>query len=91
MMNEGYFNQAQSFAAIQALFADGGAEEYNDLYIYSRTSKKTGQVHFEVRTYPGDNPVGRIYSAAGELLGENGDGSYTFNTAQGPVWCSSMN
>lgn len=81
-----------SFEELKALFSDEGEESYNDLYIIEFASKKSGIVYLEVRTYPGDNPVGTVFDAAtGEKLAVNSDDSYTLLTENGPFSCYETN
>ena len=90
LVGYGYFKHSASLKEIQALFSKGGEEQYNDLYIFIRTFKKTGEAHIEVQSYPGDNPVGYVFDTKGALIGENGDDSYSFKTPQGDeYWCPS--
>lgn len=81
-------DHALSLAEIQALFSPEGEESSNDLYILTRRAKSNGEISIEVRSYPGDNPVGTIYDASGKHIGDNGDDSYSFIDASGASqWC----
>lgn len=80
---QGYTVQALPFADLQALFVSGD-EEYNDMYIKIRTYK-SGNRHIEVMSWPGDNPYSTIFDSNGNVIGESGDGSYSYVAADGKM------
>ncbi|MEK2646435.1 hypothetical protein [Bdellovibrio sp. BCCA] len=86
-------NKNLTLADLQKMFGKDGEESFNDLYIVKYTSKTTGQVYLEVRTYPGDNPVGTVYnSKTGEILAQNSDDSYELTLPNGGTFsCYDLN
>ncbi|WP_374074850.1 hypothetical protein [Bdellovibrio bacteriovorus] len=81
-----------TFAELKKLFGKGGEESYNDLYILKYVSKATGRTYLEVRAYPGDNAVGTVFDGiTGEVLAENGDGSFSLVTSDGYFSCYEVN
>ncbi|MDG0818201.1 hypothetical protein [Bdellovibrio svalbardensis] len=86
LVGGGYLEKATSLKEIQATLKAN--EEYNDFYLKIRTSKATGEVHIEVLSYPGDNPVGTIYSPkTGAVIGHNNDDSYSHIVDGKEVYC----
>lgn len=52
-------------------------KSFDDLYILKLTSRKTGKVYLETKSYPGDNPYGLVFDLQGNVIAQNGDDSYT--------------
>ncbi|WII73192.1 hypothetical protein QJS83_04810 [Bdellovibrio sp. 22V] len=78
LLNHYYGGEPKTFAEFKALYGEHGDESYNDLIIYELTSNTTGRVYLEVKSWPGDNPVGFVHDPkTGEVLASNGDDSYT--------------
>lgn len=87
--NEG--NKIYTFPEIKKLFSKHGEEQFNDLYLYEITIKKTGEKFIEVRTWPGDNPVGVLFNVSNQVpVAYNGDGSYEIITQSGNKYCSDL-
>ncbi|KHD88237.1 MAG: hypothetical protein OM95_10035 [Bdellovibrio sp. ArHS] len=90
-MNYISFEEARTytFAEIQEQFNDSSDE----LYIHKLTSRQTGRVYLEVKSYPGDNPYGLVFDAGtGTLLATNGDDSYTLIDSNGTKFsCYELN
>lgn len=88
LVQQEYTPKALTFAEIKALFSSDGDEGYNDLYLITYKSKKSGKIYIQAKTWPGDNPYGLIFTDAGKLVGHNGDGSISlFTISGGQVSC----
>ncbi|QDK37678.1 hypothetical protein [Bdellovibrio sp. NC01] len=88
LMDYGYTTKPASLKEIQELFTTG-EESYNDLAIVIRTSVATGVTHIEVKSWPGDNPVGAFFDVNGKMIGHNDDDSISYFDAKGErVYCS---
>lgn len=89
-----YFNEENkiyTFAELKNLFSKDGEEMFNDLYLYEITIKKTGEKYIEVRSWPGDNPVGVVFRLSNqEPVAYNSDGSYEIITHSGKKYCSDL-
>jgi len=84
--------QFATFADLKKAFSRGGDWQFDDLYILKRVSKKTGRTHLEVRSYPGDNPVGTVFHpVTGEILAVNSDDSYELINPEGSFSCYEIN
>lgn len=84
-------NKIFTFAELKNLFSKDGEEMFNDLYLYEITIKKTGEKYIEVRSWPGDNPVGIVFRLSNqEPVAYNGDGSYEIITHSGKKYCSDL-
>jgi len=84
LIAQGYVKTEQTLPEIKALFGEKGEESFNDLYIVFFISKKTGQKYIQVKTWPGDNPMGLIFEAdSGKLVGHNSDDSISLVTLSG--------
>ncbi|UYL07988.1 hypothetical protein B9G69_013135 [Bdellovibrio sp. SKB1291214] len=81
-----YVTEPLSFQQIKALFTTGD-QKYNDLYLVTMTSKTTGAVFIEAKSYPGDNPYGVVFTAAGELAAYNQDDNITLVDGQATLEC----
>lgn len=88
LMTNEITSKALTLPEIKALFDKGGEEQFNELWIHIRTSKVSGEKHIEVMSYPGDNPVGTVFSVTGKVIGHNGDDSYSYITSAGEKSCS---
>ncbi|KYG68213.1 hypothetical protein AZI87_02855 [Bdellovibrio bacteriovorus] len=62
-----------TFEDVKAAFANG----FDELYILKLTSRKTGKVYLETKSYPGDNAYGLVFDLKGNVIAQNGDDSYT--------------
>lgn len=88
MMDYGYTTKPVSLKEIQELFTTG-EESYNDLSIVIRKSVATGVTTIEVKSWPGDNPVGAFFDVTGKMIGHNDDDSISYLDAKGErVYCS---
>lgn len=86
------YEQNLSYAEIRKQFLADGENDYNDLYINELTHKATGKVYLEVKSYPGDNPYGAIYTADGfRMLATNSDSSIDLITKNGTFSCYEIN
>ncbi|UOF01161.1 hypothetical protein [Bdellovibrio reynosensis] len=86
------YEQTLPYAEIRQQFLDGGDNDYNDLYIHRLTHKASGKVYLEVKSYPGDNPYGAIYTADGyKMLATNSDSSIDLITKNGTFSCYEIN
>jgi hypothetical protein len=81
-----YTTEPLSFEQIKALFTTG-EQKYNDLYLVTMTSKTTGAVFYEAKSYPGDNPYGAVFTAAGDLAAYNQDDNITLIDGQATLEC----
>ncbi|XGC80144.1 hypothetical protein ACES2L_12510 [Bdellovibrio bacteriovorus] len=86
------YEQTLPYAEIRKQFLADGDNEYNDLYIHRLTHTATGKVYLEVKSYPGDNPYGAIYTADGKkMLATNSDSSIDLITKNGTFSCYEIN
>ncbi|WP_413581658.1 hypothetical protein [Bdellovibrio sp. HCB288] len=76
----------KNLAEVQALFTTGD-QQYNDLYLITMTSKTSGTVYHEVKSYPGDNPYSLVFSAKGQLVAMNRDQNITLVNGQESFDC----
>lgn len=84
---QGYYSDEQvTFERLKKDFGPKGDEAYNDLYIYKIEIAASGNVYYEVRTYPGDNPFGYVFDAKGNFVASNGDGSYSLAVSGKDCW-----
>lgn len=83
---EGYTSESVTFEKLKKDFGPKGDESYNDLNVYKFQFAATGNVYFEVRTWPGDNAVGMVFNAKGEFVASNGDGSYQLASTKISCW-----
>lgn len=91
LIHQEYTPKALTFAEIKALFSNDGEEGYNDLYLITYKSKKSGKIYIQAKTWPGDNPYGLIFTQAGKLVAYNDDDSISFATLSGgQVSCFEM-
>lgn len=82
-----YATAELSFSEIKELFVKGD-ERFNDLYISTIKSKRSGKVYINVESYPGDNAYGNIFlGQTGKLIGLNEDGSISIIDGGRSVSC----
>ncbi len=86
LMQVEYTTTPLSFKEVKTLFTTG-EQMYNDLYLVTMTSKTTGKIYFEAKSYPGDNPYGVVFTANGDLAAYNQDDNITLVEGQETLDC----
>jgi hypothetical protein len=81
-----YTTEPLTLKEIKALFTTG-EQKYNDLYLVTMTSKTTGAIFYEAKSYPGDNPYGVVFTSTGDLAAYNQDDNITLVEGQQTLEC----
>ncbi|WP_413557153.1 hypothetical protein [Bdellovibrio sp. HCB209] len=76
LIQQEYVEAPLTLSEIKALFTKG-EQQYNDLYLVTMTSKTSGAVYYEAKSYPGDNPYGLVFTADHKLAAYNQDDNIT--------------
>jgi|GEM_PF-1524738 len=81
LQNQEYTTTDLTFEEMKTMFTTGDYQ-WDDLQFVTMIVKQSGQIYHIVKSYPGDNQYGMIFTDAGKLVGVIEDGSISLYQGQ---------